>query len=265
MKKPTAEIVLDSVSPTGKRLTTFVFTLPKRIQAEFNTHRALSRNAASSRAIPFERMVNEIERDPYRCAPISWGRNRPGMQESDAQADRIQCTQAHIRGYYAAKATATALYEQGVHKQVCNRYLEPYMWTKIVATATEWTTFFVQRCHESAEPHIRAAAIDARRLYYTNEPRKVDFHGWHMPFLEDVDAGLSLENRIKVSVARCARVSYLSHDGTRDVEKDIALYDKLANADPPHASPLEHAARAMVLPSRSGNFIGWQQHRKRKG
>jgi hypothetical protein len=73
---------------------------------------------------------------------------------------------------------------------------------------------------------------------------------------------MDLGDLLKISPARCARVSYLSHEGIRDNDADFGLYDKLTSDDPPHASPLEHVA----TPARpdeyvDGNFKGWHQLR----
>jgi hypothetical protein len=63
-----AKVILDSVSPAGVRLTTAEVTFPRIVLAEFNTHRMLSRNSASSRAIPVEKRIAMVEADPFRWA-----------------------------------------------------------------------------------------------------------------------------------------------------------------------------------------------------
>lgn len=96
---------------------------------------------------------------------------------------------------------------------------------------------------------------------------------WHLPYVypnelvvadaEDFRQATEHE-RAKLSTARCARVSYLTHDGLRDVNADLALHDKLLASG--HMSPFEHAAK--VLPGRAhmpfyGNFRSpWIQYRK---
>ena len=44
--------------------------MPRIILAEFNTHRLFSRNSASSRAIPFKKMVQSVLENPF--IPIAW-------------------------------------------------------------------------------------------------------------------------------------------------------------------------------------------------
>jgi hypothetical protein len=70
---------------------------------------------------------------------------------------------------------------------------------------------------------------------------------------------------LKLSVARCARISYLTHDGKRDLGKDIALYDQLLGNG--HLSPFEHQGQAILEPwfdgLKCGSFgHGWRQYRK---
>jgi hypothetical protein len=74
----------------------------------------------------------------------------------------------------------------------------------------------------------------------------------------------------KISTGRCARLSYLTHEGKRDIREDIKLanrliYPKTAQLDDDviHASPLEHVAMAHSdRKHRSGPFQGFHQFRK---
>src|ERR1044072_9346325 len=74
-------VLKDSISPVGARLTTMEVTLPRLVLAEFNTHRVFSRNSASSRAIPVEKMLKKIQEDPF--IPVYWGKNQKGMQANE--------------------------------------------------------------------------------------------------------------------------------------------------------------------------------------
>jgi hypothetical protein len=87
---------------------------------------------------------------------------------------------------------------------------------------------------------------------------------WHIPYIQNDELGLSLEAQRKIGVARCARVSYLTHDGTRDYNKDLGLFERLlTGSGKGHWSPMEHVANACRdANQRSGNFIGWFQYRK---
>jgi thymidylate synthase ThyX len=76
-----AKIIADSLNPVGVRLVTFKLTYPRFILAELNTHRVFSRNSASSRAVPIEKMIERVRANPV--VPIHWGKNQPGMQASE--------------------------------------------------------------------------------------------------------------------------------------------------------------------------------------
>lgn len=262
------EVLRDSVSPAGVRLTTLVVTLPRIVLAEFNTHRMLSRNSASSRAIPVEKRIAAVQEDPF--IPEVFGKNRPGMQATeDLSAGASKAALVAWRGACAdAVARARQLAQVGVHKQLANRVLEPFLWHTIVVTATEWSNFFALRCHPDAQPEIRRAAEMMREAMSSSTPLPVGFGGWHLPFVDDEEAeaiyadGFTREQVAEVSAARCARVSYLTHDGVRSVAEDCALALRLREAG--HMSPFEHAAtpQAADSPSFVGNFRGWVQLRK---
>jgi len=133
------------------------------------------------------------------------------------------------------------------------------------ATATDagWMNFFYQRATEFsplAQPEIARAADLALEAYRASTPTPLGWGDWHTPYIRSDEDFDSDEERMKVSVARCARVSYLTHDGVRDIEEDIAMYDRLMSAEPKHWSPTEHVATPSNLPT-LGNFDGWAQLR----
>ena len=82
-----ARIIADSMGPNGARVTTFELTMPRIVLAEHNTHRMYSRNAASSRAIPVEKMLTPIEEAPM--LPVWWGKNQSGMQAREVLSDEV--------------------------------------------------------------------------------------------------------------------------------------------------------------------------------
>ena len=146
MKKISAEIIADSKNEHGDRITTFVLTFPRFILAELNTHRMLSRNSASSRAIPFKKMVEMVKEDPF--IPIAWQKDHKGMQGTE-YLDEIESHQAKNNWLYArdkAIEGAKSLNSLGATKQLCNRLLEPFMWHTAIVTATEFENFFKLRC-----------------------------------------------------------------------------------------------------------------------
>lgn len=261
-----AKVVLDSYSPQRIRLTTLEVRMPRIILAELNTHRMFSRSAASSRAIPVARMIDQVEADPF--IPIHWGKNKAGMQ-AEEELDETEADVAKgiwLAAKFRAVQDARALAGMGIHKQVVNRLLEPFAWTTVLVTATEWDNFFALRLDSAAQPEMRATAFAMKEAMDAHvcedaETRRATEPYWHLPFVrnEDFDE-LRLDDLKMVSAARCARVSYLNHEGKRDVEADLRLASKLREQG--HMSPFEHVARPTNAWGFVGNFRGWVQLRK---
>lgn len=141
-----AQVIADSKNEFGNRITTLVSVMPRYILAEFNTHRMLSRNSASSRAIPFEKNLQSVEENPF--IPIAWMKDHKGMQGNEYFGE--PATSSLLREWQRAKQHAVVLAKelsrQGLTKQLVNRLLEPFMWHTVIATATEWENFFALRC-----------------------------------------------------------------------------------------------------------------------
>lgn len=254
-----ARVLLDSVSEAGIRLTTLEVTFPRFVLAEFNTHRSLSRNSASSRAIPTAKIIQRVEDDPV--TPLEWGRNQRGMSASAQlpEEEREEAQRAWLDARDCAVEQAQRLHHLSVHKQVVNRLLEPFLWHTVIVTATEWENFYDLRCSANAQPEIREAALRMRDAMSASTPMSVGRGDWHMPLMQEDERDLDLEVRKKVSIARCARVSYLTHDGTRELEKDLELYERLRSDR--HLSPFEHVATPSGDAEFHANFRGWIQAR----
>lgn len=236
------------------------------VHAEDLRHRMKSFNVASSRAIPVQKMLTEVCENPV--IPIHWGAAQKGMQaygEVSPEAQE-QAKQIILRLRDHAVAAAEELLELGLHKQVINRYLEPWMWCTVIATATDrcWRHFDSLRCHHAAEPHIRKIAEMAAEVRAQSTPKVLSEGQWHLPLFgfDGDDQITDPWEQVKISAGRCARTSYKTHDGRRDVAADIELADSLvANR---HFSPTEHQAM-VVDPSEVivSNFSGgWKQYRK---
>lgn len=263
-----ARVLLDSVSPAGVRLTSMELRYPRFIHSEVMTHRVLSKNSASSRAIPIRKMIDSVRADP--AMPVWWGRNQSGMQAHE-EVDEATRALAEAEWKSAledalAHAERLAASDINLHKQIVNRILEPFAWITVIVTGTEWANFFTQRTHEDAQPELRHLARMMLDAYRASEPKPLALGEWHTPLIQpDEELTLTQDERLKISVARAARVSYLSHAGTRDHAKDIELYERLVGGGANgHWSPFEHVATP--LPSAdawSGNFRGWEQYRKR--
>lgn len=261
-----AKVIEHSMSTsTGIPLTTMQLTYPRFIHAEFMTHRVFSRNASSSRAIPVAKMIEQVRNEP--AAPIHWGKNQPGMQANEELSgqDRAFVQQLWLKAAQQASDIADAMNGFGAHKQVANRILEPFQYMHVIVTATEWDNFFALRAHPDAQPEIHALALVMKHAMQESTPRWIDPDEWHLPYVTyDERLNHPTELLLKLSAARCARVSYLTHDGQKpEIEKDLALYDRLVGGVPLHASPIEHQATPMATGDLwSGNFKGWLQHRQ---
>lgn len=264
-----AKIIEDSIFE-GSRLTTFQLKYPRFIHSEFMTHRVFSRNASSSRAIPVAKMIEMVRKDP--AMPIHWGKNQSGMQaKEELVGESLVYTQ---RKWLAAAEIASDIAEcmmgEGAHKQIVNRILEPFQWISVVCTATDFDNFFELRCHEDAQPEIKYLADMMKKAMKEHEPKELEFDEYHLPYvLPEEREAFPVRDLVKFSVARCARVSYLTHDGANpSAEKDLALYNQLVGSRPLHASPAEHQARPFGGDPQGnyhhGNFNPiWMQFRKR--
>ena len=282
-----AKMLADSISSEGIRLTTMQLTYPRSVHAELMTHRVFSRNSASSRAIPVEKLMDQIINDPY--IPVYWGKNQPGMQAriEMSEMERVASKDAWIGAREDMLYRVEQMVKLGLHKQEANRLLEPWMWITVIVSATEWQNFFNLRQDWSipadgnqsereminpafpAHPSIQVIAYMARCLYMGHKPDELKVGEWHLPLVRGIDEHhvvptYGQSNAVKISIGRGARVSYLTHEGKRDPLKDIELYDRLL-ADG-HMSPFEHVAECGGPSEKDhwyGNFRQWRQYRKR--
>lgn len=256
-------ILADSIIE-GSRLTTWELTYARYIHSEVMTHRVFSRNAASSRAIPASKLRERVINDP--AVPVSWGANQKGMQATSEVNDVQQA-----RAWWAEGLDMLIKHHEkgealGLHKQVVNRYIEPGMQITIILSGTDFANFFHLRNHKDAEPNFQALAREMWEQYHDNTPEYMELGEWHLPLVtEDEKKTIQLSDLRKISTGRCARVSYLTHDGKRDIQADIDLHDRLLggleSGDPGHMSPFEHIAVAVGNRERHANFEGWRQYR----
>jgi hypothetical protein len=264
--KPTiqARVVEDSISIAGVRFTTVEVRYPRIVLAEQNTHRALSKNSGSSRAIPVKKMLKQVRSSP--ACPAEWGSNQPGMQ-AGAQLTgwRLAGAKAVWRSAaFVAAMHSWALMKLGAAKQIANRVTEPYQYMNTLISGTDWDNFDLLRCHPDADPTMRDLAIEIMVAIELSVPRVVLGGQWHLPYvLTEERSNFSLDEQKQLSVARCARISYATFDGNPAIEKEQERYQKLVGAQPIHASPTEHQATPTVgANERNGNVRGWRQHRQ---
>ncbi len=182
--------------------------------------------------------------------------------------------------------------DTGAHKSLVNRYMEPWLYITVITTSTEWKNFARLRVHPKAEKHFQKVAGQCMDAIAASVPTELKSGEWHMPYLRAEDLldahsasreisptadevrdgeGLYTGRLKRISAGRCARLSYLTHEGCRDQGKDIDLFSSLIHPkfeqdrddDVIHSSPLEHVGQASADPSlRSGPFVGWKQFRK---
>lgn len=302
------KVIADSVSESGKRITTLECRYWRSIHAELMTHRAFARNAASSRAVPFYKklpmrsiMPTDKEVLDPKCTvammlndpfiPEFIGAEQKGMQSGEQLSeDQLRQARKEIEDMAAYVLLGCKnLHRLGVHKSIINRYLEPWSYITVVITATEWDNFFKLRMHHAAEKHFQKLATQMAHAMNASTPTLLHHGDWHLPYVQPLELACLdpnvdqtyicnhlgkpddwtrpkvVEFLKKVSAARCARVSYLTHDGLRSIADDLDLAEKLLNPGDGaiHASPFEHVCTPSKLDNtRSGPFIGWHQYRK---
>jgi thymidylate synthase ThyX len=198
------EIIADSINKQGDRLTTMLLMFPRIVLAEFNTHRVLSKNSASSRAIPFKRMVKMVKERPF--IPTRWMKEHKGMQGTeffeysnenrDNYCDPVNLNggfkvtalqNAWLRARDKAVEEATFMHDLGLSKQICNRILEPYMMHTVLVTGSDWENFFALRAHKDAEIHIQELAYKMLNTYNDSTPIQLQPGEWHIPFGDRFD------------------------------------------------------------------------------
>ena len=271
--KNKVNITAHSLSPQGDELITVLATFPRIILAEINTHRMLSKNTSSSRAIPFLKMVEAVQNNPF--ITFAWQKYHPGMQGSEyldetvkydliSFMDILNSTLSNTKDekerarlskrikektkiikelltpytllektlpewwlFARDKAveTASILYVFDVTKQLCNRLLEPFMWTTMLITGSKegWDNFFELRCGNydgfksrkeaskeflekgnintstwseldwlhlnkgQAEIHIMDLAEKIYDEYQNSVPLQLKENQWHIPFITVIE------------------------------------------------------------------------------
>lgn len=295
-----AEIIAHSTHK-GVEIITWRLEYPRFIHSEFMTHRVFSRNSASSRAIPIERMLETVMVDP--AMPIHWGKNQSGMQaKEELQGNVLEDAKTNwIAAMLDAVEHSRVMHNLGVHKQIANRLTEPFQHMVVVMTTTELENWWWLRDHPDAQPEIGGVdgglAKVMREAYNASVPVELKPGQWHLPFVDvrydDLDYSqeyfdengkqIELQQALMISASCCAQVSYRKADGS--LEKAENIYNRLIASEPCHASPIEHQALAFDAGSNeiewhpdtwpegvthvdkygnlwSGNLRNWIQHRQ---
>ena len=261
---PIVKILADSIS-NNKRITTFQLEYWRAILPELNTHRVFSRSSRSSRATPIERNIQQVKTNPW--GPRHWNMNQKGMQGIDKPLTNEEISQFEYEWTKAAKEAAKQaenLNMLGLHKQIVNRVLEPFMSIQTVLTATEFDNFYELRISPLAQPEMRDLAESMKIAQDSSEPQILTYEEWHLPYISEREKELyPVDILKKVSAARCARVSYKLFNGSTSVEDDLMLAKHLLENK--HMSPFEHQATPVGGDDDGyyvSNLIGWNQLRK---
>ena len=255
----TAKVILNSKNlHTNINLTTLELEYPRYIHSELMTHRVFSRNAQSSRAIPVERQI-ELIRDS-KWYPI-FMKNKRGMEAVEPldEFEEVSAKGLWDKSKREAINNATYLKNLEVHKQITNRVIEPFSLIKVIVTATDFTNFFDLRLGSDAQQEIQVLAKKMKDAISNSSYQELMVGEWHLPYISIDEIGLPLDTKLKLSVARCARVSYLNHDKTKDLIKDIELHDFLLKSK--HMSPFEHQATPSESEEYFANFNSFIQYR----
>ena len=253
-----AIVIEDTQLRHSARLTTLQVTMHRSVLAQFSKHRMFSINASSSRAVPTKKFIKQVISDP--ALPVFWGANKSGMV-ADNQLTGIKLRIAKLAyhlGRYSAVISAYIMHKAGLHKQITNRTLEPYLWETVVVTATEWDNFFNLRLAKDTQPEMQEVARSMKKAMDNSKPQNSKTH---LPYVTTAEKStLSLELLLKISAARCARVSYLKHNKeVPSVEEDVALADRLLEAK--HMTCFEHQALVATSCKFYANFNSFRSYR----
>ncbi len=283
------KVVLYSANPLDQRIACLEWRFPRVVLAETVTHRKLlhelgveelcihdttttdelSKNSASSRAIPLKTMLQDVREYPY--VPDKWSKNNAGMSETEYLSgdDADENNADWLAAMHYNIAVGQRMADRGTHKQDVNRLLEPWAWTTQVVTATCWDNFFALRCDRRAAPAFRTLARLAYLALRDSVPQSLNWEDWHLPYIRKHEAqGIPVSTLLKISTARVAWTSYASPDKSTDIGKALDTYGKLVGGYPLHASPMEAQAQARPPryfadnPEHISNLKHWLQHRK---
>jgi thymidylate synthase ThyX len=254
------KVLKDSLHPESlnnplSRLVTLQVEYPRFIHSEIMTHRSLSKNFSSSRAIPFLKKLQQIKDDV--AMPVRFGGNQSGMVMNES-VDQEHAELIWNTAFFETANRAKQLHEIGVHKTLPNRLLEPFSYiTGVITGEIEgWLNFLRLRLSSDADENIQELA---KAVYKAIKGSLASVNEWHLPYIDYDEHHLPIETQIAMSVARCARVSYMNHGKTeRSVDDDITLYERLKNSG--HFSCFEHINHFKKT-DRATNFRFWEQHR----
>lgn len=258
-----AEVIADSIYRQS-RITTIQCTFPRIMLCDFNTHRVLSKNSASSRAIPATRKIADVRANPF--VP-DFANNKAGMKAGEPLTEEEQrlAKLDWLESAELACKQAEKLVVRNVHKQWVNALVDPFTWQTVICTGTEWENFFALRAHPDARPEFEIIAKMMKAAMEASTPQKLSRGEWHLPYTYPEERLNVTQDVILAACGRIARVSYETHNGKRDIQADIKLANTLRIDG--HMSPFEHIAQVasadMLASKNPSNFRApWLQFRK---
>lgn len=261
-----AEVLLASINAkTGQSLVTFRIECPFWVWYDLLTHRALSRNASSTRAIPLRKMAQRVRQDMAR--PTDFKRAQSGMVANDSLPADVQTQLKAIweRAGLGALEAQQEMGDLGASKQDANAVLLPFIHVQAIVSSTQWDNFWRLRDNPQAKPDFALLARKMRLAYESalETAQRLEPGEWHLPMIMEAErADYLLPDLLGISTARCARVSYLLPESGQlsDPTSDLGLYGRLRESL--HLSPFEHQAMAISEDVAVANFTGgWIQHR----
>ena len=220
-------------------------------------HNCFSRNASSSRATPLSVTLQEVRENPV-CF------NHVGLNQSGMCADVELCPQRKEEFKKDWKALCNLVADKveelsvryGIHKQVLNRALEPFLPIRVIVTTTETENFFKLRLAKNAQPEIRDLA---RCMYESMSLKEASHNRYHLPYSEYFPESENNYQRLVRCVCACARVSVGKQNGrSTSFDEDEAFFWRLFGNG--HLSPFEHCAK-YVEGKKFENFYEYQSAR----
>lgn len=253
---------------TGQEAVSLRLRYPRLIHGEFMTHKMISKNAASSRAIKASKAILHALQNPAR--PVEWGMDNPGMQSRKLHPHAWLGKAIWKAHAYASIAATYLLQKFKFHKQIANRVNETHSLIDVVMSATDMQNFFWLRYHPDADPTIRELAKAMFTVYHASNPMAIKPGEWHLPYIYRVrddqgvlhyhklnitgtyDCGaevfeigeeVDLETAREISASCAAQASFRNLDFSNKKASNIKA--RLIDSEPKHASPFEHPATPM--------------------
>lgn len=224
----------------GNRITTFRLTIPTHTRTHLLTHRKLSRNSSSTRAM-------RLEDCDFGYIPAEWPLENNRMCPMEVCDDQDAIQEAEKLWVSQKDSILEAITKRNdiIHREIYSRLLDPWKLHTVLVTATDFLNFFALRRTPHAQESIRYVANEMFYLledYYSKYKVKHNIP-IHLPFISEKEmdhaiATDTITSLFDISAARCAGVSYSNN--FKPVDSCNKLAAKLKRDK--HMSPFEHQA-----------------------